>query len=78
MLVFDAEEGPDATAANLCKTDEEGQEGAVLEFTREQGVEYPVEAEEHVSDYGGVVNTGTFVTKCIAKEGVRGVWVAQT
>ena len=56
MFVFDAEEGPDASSADLGEGDEEGEEGGVLDVRAVDCVEDPVEAEDGVEDHGGVVD----------------------
>ena len=75
VLVFDPEERPHAAAADFAQGDDEAEEGRVLGVMLEDGVEYPVEAEEGVEEHGYVIEHGVFVPEDFAQEGVFGVGV---
>lgn len=78
VFVLDAEEGPHASTADLGEADEEAEEGRVLDFGGEYGVEDPVEPEEGVEDHGEVVDPGAFIAKDIAEKGMFCIGVTET
>ena len=78
MFVFHAKERPDASSADFREADEERKNGGMLKLGCEDGVEYPVEAEDGVDEHSEVVKTGVFVAKDLTEEGVLGIWVEKT
>ena len=78
MFVFDTEEGPDPSAADLGEADEKAENGGMLKVVGEDGIKDPVETKNRVKDHGKVVDPGSFVAEHFAEEGVGGVWIAKT
>lgn len=77
MFVFDTEKGPDASATDFRKRDEKAEQSAMLEFTTEDSIEYPIKAEDRVDENCEIVYPWTFVAKDVSQEGVVSVRVEE-
>ena len=78
MLIFHAEECPNASTDDLGEGNEETENSGVLKLRGEDCVKDPVEAEDGIDYHGEVVNPWAFVAEDVTEKGVLGIWIAQT